>query len=96
MALNTILIAYDITENTRRARLASMLQVFGDRLQKSVFILHLTAPELDGLTTTITKTINPHTDSVAIYPLCTPCAHNPTHLGQQTHTNQLAPYILIN
>ena len=29
MALNTILIAYDITDNTRRARLASMLQVFG-------------------------------------------------------------------
>ncbi|MFI8774620.1 CRISPR-associated endonuclease Cas2 [Gordonia sp. NPDC062954] len=37
----TILVAYDITEDRRRARLAALLQAWGDRIQYSVFICHL-------------------------------------------------------
>lgn len=44
MAL-TIVAAYDVTDDGRRSRLAALLQAYGDRIQKSVFILEL-APDM--------------------------------------------------
>ena len=40
MAL-TVVIAYDISEDRRRARVAAVLQAYGDRVQRSVFIATL-------------------------------------------------------
>lgn len=42
MAL-THVIAYDISDDHRRARIAAVLQAYGDRIQRSVFICALEA-----------------------------------------------------
>ena len=48
MALTTV-IAYDVSEDARRARLAALLQMHGDRIQFSVFLCRLDDGELDEL-----------------------------------------------
>ena len=35
----TVLAAYDVRQDASRARLAAILQGFGDRVQKSVFVI---------------------------------------------------------
>src|SRR5581483_10587436 len=40
----TYMIAYDISEDNRRARVAATLQAYGDRIQRSVFVCTLEAP----------------------------------------------------
>ena len=49
MATLTLLAAYDVREDDRRARLAAVLQSLGDRVQKSVFVIILDETELDEL-----------------------------------------------
>ncbi|NLI18441.1 MAG: CRISPR-associated endonuclease Cas2, partial [Actinomycetales bacterium] len=40
MAL-TMVVSYDVTRDDRRAKLAALLQTWGDRIQYSVFLLTL-------------------------------------------------------
>ena len=54
----TVIVAYDIASNTRRAKLAAALEGMGYRLQESVFQLRLSPQELDEARTTITKIIS--------------------------------------
>lgn len=48
MAL-TVVAAYDVSEDRRRARVAAMLQMYGDRVQRSVFLLSLRAEQACGV-----------------------------------------------
>ena len=63
MAL-TVIAAYDIRVDDRRARLAALLQAYGDRIQKSVFVLEVDEDELRTITTRSLAIIDPATDSV--------------------------------
>lgn len=49
MATLTLIAAYDIREDDRRAKLAAVLQSIGDRVQKSVFVIMIDDAELDEL-----------------------------------------------
>ncbi len=69
----TVIVAYDIASNTRRAKLAAALEGMGYRLQESVFQLRLSPQELDEARTTITKIIHETDDVVHLYPLCGTC-----------------------
>ena len=69
----TVIVAYDIASNTRRAKLAAALEGMGYRLQESVFQLRLSPQELDEARTTITKIIHETDDVVHVYPLCAAC-----------------------
>jgi CRISPR-associated protein Cas2 len=72
MAL-THVIAYDISDDRRRARVAAALQAYGDRIQRSVFVCTLEAPLLAELRSRIAEIINPDTDSVYIFRQCAAC-----------------------
>lgn len=72
MAL-THIITYDISDDHRRARVAAVLQAYGDRIQRSVFILTVDAALLTGARDRISQIINPRTDSACVFRQCAAC-----------------------
>lgn len=82
MATLTLVAAYDVREDDRRARLAATLQTVGDRVQKSVFVILVDEPGLMELQARALTIIDPDTDSLLFFRQCAGCwdAHVP--LGQ--------------
>jgi CRISPR-associated protein Cas2 len=77
------LVAYDITDDQRRTKIAKILEDFGDRVQYSVFEMELdSSDQLDEMQTRLAKVIDTRTDSVRIYLLCQGCRTKITILGQ--------------
>lgn len=81
MAL-TVLISYDIVADSRRAKVAASLQMWGDRIQDSVFICSLDADELQQLRERVEGLIQPEVDSVYFVGLCKSCWDGLVVLGQ--------------
>jgi CRISPR-associated protein Cas2 len=81
MAL-THVIAYDISEDNRRARAAAVLQSYGDRIQKSVFIATLDNGVLEEIRDRLADIVNPRTDSVYVFRQCEACWSTVKVLGQ--------------
>lgn len=81
MAL-TVVIAYDINEDRRRARVAATLQVWGDRIQRSVFVCTLDHAQLTDLTQRVSAMIDPDTDAVHVFRQCATCWDDVGVLGQ--------------
>ena len=81
-----IIVAYDISENRRRARLHRALRHFGIGVQESVFECHLTATQLWRMKAAIQKVIDPTVDQVRYYFLCEACArrHEATAASRTT------------
>lgn len=72
MAL-THVIAYDISDDHRRARVAAVLQAYGDRVQRSVFVATVEDGMLREARDRISQIINPATDSVYVFRQCAAC-----------------------
>ena len=76
-------LAYDVVDDRRRARLAKFLETQGHRVQDSVFELLATADELAA----VLKGAQRHerfdavTDSLRVYPLCANCLGRAKVLG---------------
>jgi CRISPR-associated protein Cas2 len=81
MAL-THIIAYDISEDNRRARAAAVLQSYGDRIQKSVFVATLEYSILEEVRDRLADIVNPRTDSVYVFRQCEACWSTVKVLGQ--------------
>lgn len=80
------LIAYDIADETRRRRLSNLLLGFGNRLQESLFSLHLDPAQLSTLRPRLESHLQPLEDTLHIIPLCARCEQTiiPLGLGQST------------
>jgi CRISPR-associated protein Cas2 len=76
-------IAYDISDNKRRARLVRRLESLGERVQRSVFEADLPAGELERLLARMERIIDPVVDGIRIYRLCGECAATVRILGQE-------------
>jgi CRISPR-associated protein Cas2 len=87
MAL-TYVIAYDISDDHRRARVAATLQAYGDRIQRSVFVCMLEAPALAEVRSRAAEIINPLTDSVYVFRQCAACWEAVGIHGQATVDDQ--------
>ena len=88
---HTVLVCYDISRDSRRLRVAALLQNWGDRIQRSVFVCVLDRRALAALTVKLGKMIDPATDTVHIVPLCASCRDQVTVLGQH-RTEPEPPY----
>jgi CRISPR-associated protein Cas2 len=66
----THVIAYDISDDRRRARVAAILQTYGDRVQRSVFVCAIEAGLLAEARERISEIIDPETDSVYVFRQC--------------------------
>jgi len=75
-------VAYDIPDDQRRAKLANLLDAFGDRIQWSVFEISVSNDDLDILCRRTKKIIDPELDAVRLYPLCDDCAPKIRDLGR--------------
>lgn len=63
------LVCYDVARDRDRDRLAKRLEMYGLRVQKSVFECILDAVQRDQLLQFVERTIDAKTDSVRLYPM---------------------------
>lgn len=82
MATVTLVATYDVHEDDRRSKLAAMLQTFGDRIQKSVFVLMIDESELGSLLERATAIIDVEHDSLWLVRQCATCWDNAVTIGQ--------------
>jgi CRISPR-associated protein Cas2 len=87
-------VAYDVTDNNARARLAAALGSIGERLQKSVFLCDVDDKDLAAVLHRAAKLINHETDSVHVFPQCAEC-HADVHTLGQAHVPQAVEYWII-
>lgn len=78
----TWILAYDVREDPRRARLSAVLQACGDRIQKSVFLLTLDTADLNEILSRAKEIIDPLTDSLYALMQCGNCEDSMITIGQ--------------
>lgn len=78
----TIVAAYDVSSDSRRARLAALLQTCGDRIQLSVFVLTIDDADLDELRDRALAIMDPEEDSLYLLRQCADCWDGARCLGQ--------------
>lgn len=66
-------LAYDIADDRRRAKIARLCEAVADRVQGSVFEAHLAPLELQKLLKKVDRVMKKEQDSLRIYSLCAPC-----------------------
>jgi len=88
------LVAYDITNDNRRARVSAALSAWGDRIQLSVFACRLDARDHTELTNRLNTIIEPSTDVIQIFRQCASCHNESLALGQAREFT-LDPYWVV-
>jgi CRISPR-associated protein Cas2 len=69
-----VVAAYDVSEDSRRSRVAAMLQMHGDRVQKSVFVLSIDADDLAALRSSVWHgVLDLDEDSFYVFHQCADC-----------------------
>jgi len=62
-----VLVIYDIPDNRRRTKLATFLEGYGRRVQKSAFECFLSLSEMKALHANVQKRVQPEEDNVRFY-----------------------------
>jgi CRISPR-associated protein Cas2 len=62
-----IAIAYDITDDRRRNKMAKLLSRYGNRVQYSLFEAEITEVQFGAMQTAVKRTISEQEDSVRYY-----------------------------
>lgn len=75
------ILAYDITDNRRRAKIAKIIESAGKRVQGSVFEVYLTPANLDALLQRVGKVIKKDQDSLRGYFMCESCREKIRTIG---------------
>lgn len=84
----TLVAAYDVSDDRRRARLAAILQTCGDRVQYSVFVLTIGDEELVELRQRATAVMDPEEDSLYFFRQCLHCWDTVEYFGQAAPPSQ--------
>lgn len=66
-------IAYDITHNRKRTKVAEYLEDYGIRRNFSVFEILVTPGDLNKIKVKLKKMVDPETDTILYYHLCRSC-----------------------
>ncbi len=80
-----VVAAYDVSEDARRARLAALLQTYGDRVQRSVFVLSVDDDLLQELRARVPGIIDVERDSFYVFRQCAGCWESIEVHGQANH-----------
>lgn len=86
----TWLVAYDIADPRRLRRVHRVCRRFGDALQKSVYVCHVSAAELASLQAALARVLRPDVDSVRYQPACAADLRRGLLLGLQRAPGQQA------
>ena len=76
-------VAYDITNDKRRNRVAKILKDFGTRIQYSVFECNTDRRALLRLQSQLEKVINFAEDTITFYHLCAACEKQIARIGRK-------------
>lgn len=68
-----LIISYDIEKDKQRNKVAKMLKGYGERVQKSVFEIYVIPPKIERLEKKLLSLIDPESDSIRWYELCSNC-----------------------
>jgi CRISPR-associated protein Cas2 len=78
-----LLVAYDIPDDRRRAKVAKVLLRFGRRVQYSVFLVERGSAR--EIATALARVIDASVDDIRIHPLCATCEAKVLLLGPKAH-----------
>lgn len=81
MAILTRVVAYDVADNNRRARVAALLQTHGDRIQQSVYLLTIEPTRMENILDTLRKLIDTSRDNIYVFSQCADCWTSHIELG---------------
>lgn len=87
------IVAYDITDHKRLAKIARICEDFGVRVQYSVFECRLEADSFDAFWNQLLGIIEPETDRLVAYKVCCVCARDIRDAGVQTHHEKVVAYV---
>lgn len=82
MATMTIIVAYDIVDDSRRVKVATTLQTYGERIQYSLFLLAVGRDTYIDVKSRIESLIDSREDSVYFLTQCAKCWGHHDGLGQ--------------
>ena len=77
-----IIVAYDISDNDRRAHLAALLGTYGLRIQKSVFECIVDETALTTILAAANSLLNLDHDVFHVFPQCQNCLTERVAVGQ--------------
>ena len=81
-------VAYDITDDKRRNKVAKILKDFGARVQYSVFECNTDRRALLRLQNRLEKAINLQEDTITFYHLCAMCEKHIARIGVKKDLDQ--------
>ncbi|MCL1467490.1 MULTISPECIES: CRISPR-associated endonuclease Cas2 [Argonema] len=76
-----VVVSYDISEDSRRTKVHSVLKSYGQWMQFSVFECDLTETQYAKLRSRLAKLIKPESDSIRFYFLCACCQGKVERIG---------------
>lgn len=89
------LICYDIVQDSRRNRVAKLLEAYGFRVQKSVFEVMLSPEQYGKLHKRLGWAIAPETDQIRFYPLTKRSRDKVSILGQKPEMAIADPTFIV-
>ena len=90
-----MIVAYDIADEKRLARVAKVIKDYGIRVQKSIFELEIAPQTFTEMKARIEKEIVPEEDGVKYFPLCEKCAGTLEIIGQGIFIDPDEEYYVI-
>lgn len=81
-----VVIAYDISDNRRRTKVADKILQYGGRINLSVFECMLTDSQLLSLQVDLSNLTDSKTDKIALYCLCMDCFTKITYIPDKKKT----------
>jgi CRISPR-associated protein Cas2 len=89
------IIAYDVTEDSRRNKVAALLEAHGTRRNKSVFECMVSESQLKKIRAELAQLIDTATDTVLVYRICLDCYVKSEVIGKATNLPPTDKVIMI-
>lgn len=89
------LICYDIKADSRRTKVAHLLESYGMRVQQSVFETLLDKNQYEKLESKLNTILNHQEDQLRFYPLSQHCRHKVKILGWQAEFAVDSPAFIV-
>lgn len=90
-----MIVAYDIADEKRLARVAKVIKDYGIRVQKSIFELEISPLTFTEMKARVEKEMVPEEDGVKYFPLCEKCAGTLEIIGQGIFIDPDEEYYVI-
>jgi len=90
-----MIVAYDIADPRRLAKIARLMLDYGQRVQKSIFEVSVTPPVFQQMTAHVEEIIECEEDGVKYFPLCEECSGTVEIIGQGNFVDPDAEFCVL-